>query len=66
VPHQQEKVVEYLLPENSAGGRLTREEAYFTSQRLNEIGNLPRGAAWEIADVPDDAYSAGQDSRHGS
>jgi iduronate 2-sulfatase len=65
VPHQQEKVVEYLEPENSAGGRLTREEAYFTNQRLNDIRNLPRGAAWEISDVPDNAYADGRIAEEG-
>lgn len=58
-PHP-EKVVEYLQPENSANGQLTREEAYFTNQRLGEIGKLPRGAAWEISDVPDTAYADGR------
>ena len=60
VPAVPGKVVEYLDPESSAHGQLTREEAYFTNQRLNEIGKLPRGAAWEIADAPDDAYSDGR------
>jgi iduronate 2-sulfatase len=60
VPSLPEKVVEYLDPANSAGGQLTREEAYFTNQRLNEIGKLPRGAAWEAMDVPDSAYSDGR------
>ncbi len=55
-----EKVVEYLQPENSANGQLTREEAYFTNQRLGEIGKLPRGSAWEVADVPDNAYADGR------
>ncbi|MCK6499468.1 MAG: sulfatase-like hydrolase/transferase, partial [Nitrospira sp.] len=60
VPPMHEKVVEYLLPENSAGGQLTREEAYFTNQRLDEIGKLPRGAAWEIVDRPDRDYADGR------
>jgi iduronate 2-sulfatase len=60
VPFQPDKVVEYLLPENSANGRLTREEAFFTNQRLGENRSLPRGAAWEIADVPDNAYADGR------
>lgn len=60
VAPQLEKVVEYLDPKNSAGGRLTREEAYFTNQRLQEIGQLPRGAAWEVSEVPDSAYSDGR------
>ncbi len=60
VPPHREPVVEYLLPENSAGGQLTREEAYFTNQQLNRIGSLPRGHAWEKADVPDNAYADGR------
>ena len=60
VPFQADKVVEYLRSENSAGGRLTREEAYFTNQRLDDNRRLPRGAAWEIADVPDHAYADGR------
>ncbi len=59
-PPHFEPVVEYLLPENSAGGRLTREEAYFTNQQLNRIGSLPRGHAWESADVEDNAYADGR------
>lgn len=60
VPTFHEKVVEYLLPTNSASGQLTREEAFFTNQMLNQIRSLPRGAAWEIADVPDNAYADGR------
>lgn len=60
VPFQTDKVVEYLRPENSANGQLTREEAYFTNQRLAENRSLPRGAAWEIADAPDNAYADGR------
>jgi iduronate 2-sulfatase len=60
VPSIPEKVVEYLRPESTAGGQLTREEAFFTNQRLGEISTLPRGAAWEISDVPDNAYADGR------
>ena len=55
-----EKVVEYLLPESTGGGKLTREDAYFTNRNLGRIRQLPRGAAWEIADVGDSAYSDGR------
>ena len=34
VPHFGEKVIEYLVPESTEGGQLTREEAYFTNQML--------------------------------
>lgn len=60
VPTITHKVVEYLKPESSAGGQLTREEAYFSNKELGRINQLPRGAAWEIADVPDNAYSDGK------
>ncbi len=60
VPTVIEKVVEYLKPENSGGGRLTREEAYFSNRELDRIRELPRGAAWEAADVPDNAYADGR------
>lgn len=65
VPFQFEKVVEYVNPVNSADGRLTREEAYFTNQRLDAIEELPRGAAWEIEDVADDAYADGRIAAEG-
>ncbi|MCP5519928.1 MAG: sulfatase [Verrucomicrobiales bacterium] len=60
VPSVIEKVVEYLEPESTEGGQLTREEAYFTNQQLGRIGALPRGMAWEDADVPDNAYADGR------
>ena len=60
VPTIPGKVVEYLLPESTAGGQLTREEAFFSNQHLGEINRLPRGAAWENADVPDNAYTDGR------
>lgn len=62
VPHFADKVVEYVLPESTEGGKLTREEGYFTNQgNRDKDGNMrPRGAAWEAADVPDDAYADGR------
>ena len=60
VPSVKEKVVEYLDPKNSAGGHLTREEAFFTNQKLGEIKSLPRGAAIESTDVPDSGYADGR------
>ncbi len=60
VPTVVEKVVEYLKPESSAGGQLTREEAYFTNRELHRIHELPKGAAWESAEVPDNAYADGR------
>ncbi len=59
VPFQPDKVIDYALDE-STGGELTREEAYFSNQKLGEIKSLPRGAAWEKADVDDEAYADGR------
>jgi iduronate 2-sulfatase len=60
LPAIKEKVVEYLAPANSANGQLTREEAFFTNQKLGRIRDLPRGAAWENSDVADNAYADGR------
>ncbi len=60
VPTVKEKVVEYLDPRSTGGGQLTREEAYFSNQKLDAIRTLPRGAAWEKLDVPDSAYADGR------
>jgi len=59
-PHFKEKVIEYVDPASTQGGKLTREEAYFTNQRLGEINSLPRGAAFEAPDVKDEAYADGR------
>jgi iduronate 2-sulfatase len=58
-PFYPDKVVDYVLPESTLG-QLTREQAYFSNQELDRISELPRGAAWERTDVPDDAYSDGR------
>lgn len=67
IPHHQDKLIEYLLPE-STDRKLTREEALFENTRLHfpdtRIGDLPRGAAWESPDVVDDAYADGRVARH--
>lgn len=64
VPFLPDKVVDYVLPE-STGGQLTREEAFFSNQKLGQINELPRGAAWEKADVADEAYADGRIAREG-
>jgi iduronate 2-sulfatase len=58
-PFSSDKVIDYVLPE-STNGQLTREQAYFSNQALDRIGELPRGAAFERTDVPDDAYADGR------
>jgi len=60
VPHFKEKVIEYVDPESTDGGKLTREEAFFTNQELDNIKSLPRGAAYESPDVGDTAYADGR------
>lgn len=58
VPHVGGKTVAYVLPENRTNGVMTREEALFDNQ--TDVAKLPRGAAFESADVPDDAYPDGR------
>lgn len=60
IPHFHDKVIEYLDPASTEGGKLTREEAYFTNQKLGEIKSLPRGAAYESPDVSDGQYADGR------
>ena len=60
VPHHKDKVIEYLDPASTQGGKLTREEALFTNQQLDRIRSLPRGAAFESPAVEDDAYADGR------
>jgi len=56
VPHWKSDVVAYALPESRAKEGLTREEALFGNKAAKD---LPRGAAFEAADVSDDAYPDG-------
>ncbi|MCX6854052.1 MAG: sulfatase [Verrucomicrobia bacterium] len=60
VPPFKDKVIEYLDPSSTEGGQLTREEALFTNQKLDQIKSLPRGAAFEAPDVKDDDYADGR------
>ena len=60
VPHFKEKVIEYVDPKSTDGGKLTREEAFFTNQQLGNIKALPRGAAFESPEVDDTAYADGR------
>jgi iduronate 2-sulfatase len=57
VPHYQAKSIEYVLPENRAAR--TREEALFSNEK-GDVRKLARGAAFESAAVPDDAYADGR------
>jgi iduronate 2-sulfatase len=55
VPHFQAKTVAYALKENMATE--TREGALFANKNP---GNLPKGAAYEAADVSDSTYGDGK------
>ncbi|MEX2212499.1 MAG: sulfatase [Phycisphaeraceae bacterium] len=61
VPFHPDKVIDYVLPE-STDGQLTREEALFSNKPAR---GLPRGAAWEKADVEDGAYADGRIAAEG-
>ncbi len=60
VPFQKDLVVEYLKEESRNGGTVTKEEAYFGNMGREVHQSAPRGAAWEWADVPDNAYADGR------
>jgi iduronate 2-sulfatase len=60
VPHFHDKVIEYLDPKSTDGGKLTREEALFTNQKLGQIRSLPRGAAFEAPVAKDADYADGR------
>ena len=60
IPHFHDKVIEYLDPKSTGGGKLTREEALFTNQKLGAIRSLPRGAAFEAPVAKDDDYADGR------
>jgi iduronate 2-sulfatase len=57
VPHWQAKTVAYALEESRARG-VTREEALFSNSSAS-VQKLPRGPAFEAADVADDGYPDG-------
>lgn len=59
-PHWKSNVVRYYQPENQPSKTLTREEALFSNVPGPQANKLPKGAAFEAADVPDNAYPDGQ------
>jgi iduronate 2-sulfatase len=63
VPHWRAKVVQYALEESAPKGG-TREEALFSNVPGSKANSLPKGAAYEAADVPDDEYFDGQLANH--
>ncbi len=66
VPFLSESPIEYAMVDSKRGAELTREEAYFSNQMPpGGVGGLPRGAAWEVGEVGDDAYADGRIAREG-
>jgi iduronate 2-sulfatase len=64
VAHAKDLVIEYVDPASKPGGALTREEAFFANVDTGRPNReLPRGAAWEMPDVSDDAYADGRTAR---
>jgi len=60
VPRHDEPEVEYHDPASTDGGKLTREEAFFSNRELGHVDDLPRGTAWEKLDVSDETYGDGR------
>jgi iduronate 2-sulfatase len=62
IPLFKDKVIEYVDPASQPEGKLTREEAMFQNVAAPPGGMnmLPRGAAFEAPDVPDEAYADGR------
>ena len=60
MPHWHTKVVAYALPQNRGRNELTREEALFENVPDAKARRLPRGPAYEAADVADNAYPDGR------
>lgn len=58
-PHWQANVVAYALDESKAKTGLTREEALFSNAK-GAAADLPKGAAYESADVADNIYPDGR------
>jgi iduronate 2-sulfatase len=57
VPHWQAQTIAYALPESRPKG-VTREEALFSNSK-SPVQKLPRGPAFEAADVTDEGYPDG-------
>jgi iduronate 2-sulfatase len=59
VPHWPANIVHYALPESLSANSKSREAALFANVRGEQAKVLPRGPAYESADVPDNAYPDG-------
>lgn len=66
VPFLKDNVIDYALPASTDGGKLTREAALFGNSKPDGVplNQLPRGAAWENADLPDTAYADSRIADH--
>ena len=65
LPAHKDLVIEYLDPASTRDGSPTNEQALFTNLRRPPGSSpLPRGAAWESPDVPDDAYADARVAAH--
>ena len=65
LPVYTDLVIEYVDPASTREGSPTNEQALFTNlRRPPGSGPLPRGAAWESPDVPDDAYADARVATH--
>jgi iduronate 2-sulfatase len=60
VPYWNADVVRYVLKENKPARGQTREAALFNNVPGAKTKDLPRGAPYESADVPDNTYPDGQ------
>src|SRR5215207_7796380 len=59
VPYWNANVVAYALKKNKGAGGQTREAALFNNVSGAKANKLPKGAPYESADVPDNAYPDG-------
>ena len=81
-----DNVIDYVLPESTGGGKLTREKAMFTNfngrmidpkysgakgnpwfndmQLVKDFLKLPKGSAWEAADIDDKGYADGRTAEY--
>ena len=59
VPHFNAEVVQYALSASRASSGVTREESRFQNLDPGRATTLPRGAPFEMAEVPDNAYPDG-------
>jgi iduronate 2-sulfatase len=63
LPAHKEPIIEYADPASTREGAPTNEQVLFGNLR-RPAGPLPRGAAWESPDVPDDAYGDARLATH--